>query len=214
MPDVRNFKGTDRHCCLCITSERLKQLSLLFGTELYGAAHLIGEVRRRSTRSREHKFAVLRGIGEVLAGALAAGLLEFHGATGDDRLLEARQGSKGRSHLDGYKRPGSAERNADRLLVRRLAGQVSAIKTTSAGEEQKRKGTLAVRIVGPVPRIVRSFTEVTTLRPKLGRHPSMLLLIRDVEPAGIPSLLLADDFRRAPDLPSEPSCVLRIRNVP
>src|SRR6202000_709956 len=50
----------------------------------YCAAYLIVEARRRTARSREHKFAVFRGIGEFLASALAAGLLELHCAAGDD----------------------------------------------------------------------------------------------------------------------------------
>jgi hypothetical protein len=46
------------------------------------------------------------------------------------------------------------ECNHDRFLVRRLGGQVNAIETTGAGEKQNHKGIVAVRIVGPVPRIV------------------------------------------------------------
>jgi hypothetical protein len=77
---------------------------------------------------------------------------------------------------------GGMECNHDRFLVRRLAGQVNAIETTSAGEMQKRRGRLAVRIVGPVPHIVRGFRKVTIRSSELGRHPSMLLLIRDGAP--------------------------------
>jgi hypothetical protein len=71
------------------------------------------------------------------------------------------------------------ECNHDRFLFRRLGGQVNAIETTSAGKKQKRKGKLTVRIVGPVPRIIRGFREVTIRSSELRRHPSMLLLIRD-----------------------------------
>ena len=50
----------------------------------YCSAHLVGEARRRGAGSGQHKLAVLRGVGELLADPLAARLLEFNGAPGDD----------------------------------------------------------------------------------------------------------------------------------
>jgi hypothetical protein len=58
-----------------------------------------------------------------------------------------------------------------RFLSALLLDKSTPYRQPGQEKKQKRKGKLAVRIVGPVPRIVRGFTEVTIRNSELGRHP-------------------------------------------
>ncbi len=50
----------------------------------YCSAHLVGQARRRGAGSGQHELAIRSGVGELLAGSFTSGLLQFHGAPGDD----------------------------------------------------------------------------------------------------------------------------------
>ena len=84
---LHSFRNTGLGHCLGSTATHHDAIIAIIENQRiagYCSAHLIGQARRRGAGSGQQKFAIRSGVGELLTGPLAARLLEFHAAPGDD----------------------------------------------------------------------------------------------------------------------------------